>query len=439
MDEKIIRLAALLHDIGKFWQGTGESGTHAELSNRFIREYVPEQWRGAAGIVSLHHDPTKYNFEGYKQLKTIVCADWLSSGERRELAGEEERGRRKDTPLRSIFLEIDIGKGKSTAQYYYPIKKLELEKEVIFPKPLEGREEDRLTRDYDLLWKDFVDEVKRIKEITDFDAYFNTLYYLLQKYTWCVPSAVWRSKPDVSLFDHLKTTCAIASCLYDTDEIYLDNVLKALEKRRRKEERRKEELSEEEKGALCDNKFLLIGGDVSGVQKFIYSITSKGAVKGLRGRSFYLELFSESIAKYILRELNLPVTNLLYCGGGHFYILAPSVLEGDLGRIRKIIAKRLLEIHRGELYLVLDWRHLSADDFQKEKFGKAWEGIGINLARKKKRKFEEIFELHEEIFGPLDGGGTRKTCDICGTEEEVQEEEERRICNFCKSLEGLAK
>jgi CRISPR-associated protein Csm1 len=188
---------------------------------------------------------------------------------------------------------------------------------------------------------------------------------------------------------------------------------------------------------LNDAKFILIGGDVSGVQKFIYSITSKGAVKGLRGRSFYLELLTESIAKYILRELNLPIANLLYCGGGHFYILAPSVVESDLERIRRVIAERLLEIHKGELYLVLDWLPLSANDFQKRQFGDAWESIGKKIAKKKKIKFAAILELHDKIFGPMGEGG--ETCDICGSEEKVKEEEGRRICNFCKSLEGLAK
>ncbi|MDI6810968.1 MAG: HD domain-containing protein [archaeon] len=51
MEEKTIRLAALLHDIGKFWQGTGESGTHAELSNRFIRDYVPEPCDVSKGVL----------------------------------------------------------------------------------------------------------------------------------------------------------------------------------------------------------------------------------------------------------------------------------------------------------------------------------------------------------------------------------------------------
>jgi CRISPR/Cas system-associated protein Cas10 (large subunit of type III CRISPR-Cas system) len=49
-----------------------------------------------------------------------------------------------------------------------------------------------------------------------------------------VPSAVWRDVPDVSLFDHLKTTCAIAACLCDEEEKYLDNVITGIKKRWKK-------------------------------------------------------------------------------------------------------------------------------------------------------------------------------------------------------------
>ncbi len=64
MGEWVIRLAALLHDIGKFWQGAGVNGGHEELSSRFIQKYVPERWHGAAGIVALHHESSKYRTEG---------------------------------------------------------------------------------------------------------------------------------------------------------------------------------------------------------------------------------------------------------------------------------------------------------------------------------------------------------------------------------------
>ena len=457
--ENTLRLAALLHDIGKFWQGSGEPhdsrynhltpedygkhGAHAKWSASFVVNYLPEEFQNCESLVSYHHNSKNRDLN----LKIIALADWLSSGERRGLEEGEGKGEREKTPLISIFSRIDIGKGRSSSEYseyryYYPVKKLELNRDVIFPKPLEDlkREsgpgaEDWLKGAYKCLWNEFVDEVKEIKTIRDFDAYFNTLYHLLQKYTWCVPSAVWRSKPDVPLFDHLKTACAIASCLYksNVEEEYLDNVMNGLEKRRRGN------LSECEE-ALNEAKFLLIGGDISGIQKFIYAITSKGAAKGLRGRSFYLELLSESIAKYILRELSLPFTNLLYCGGGHFYILAPGVVEADLNAIRKRIAEILLEIHKGELYLVLEWLPLSANDFQNEKFGIKWGEIGDKIALGKKRKFTEILEMpgmHEKIFGPIDRGGTR--CEICGSEEGVREEEGRMVCSFCKSLEVLAK
>ena len=120
-------------------------------------------------------------------------------------------------------------------------------------------------------------------------------------------------------------------------------------------------------------------------------------------------------------------------------MLAPSGVEADLEGMRKRIIDDLLEVHSGELYLVLEWFPLSANEFQKRQFGAAWERIGKEIARKKKRKFAENLERWDKIFGPMGEGGTKETCDICGNEEKVKEEEGRKICNFCKSLERLAK
>ncbi len=61
---------------------------------------------------------------------------------------------------------------------------------------------------------------------------------------------------------------------------------------------------------------MLAGGDISGVQEFIYSIPAAGATRQLRGRSFYLQLLTEACAHHLLHETGMPLCNLLYAGGG---------------------------------------------------------------------------------------------------------------------------
>jgi len=457
MNRESLLISALLHDIGKFWQGTGKSGTHVELGREFLTSYVPEKWRNV-GVVVGHHDRNKYLSEEYVPLKIVTVADWLSSWERKELE-EREEGKRKTTPLRSLFPSINIGKGESPRKYY-SLKILDMKKDTIFPS--EPPDSASLINGYEHLWHNFVEEVKQCERLADFESYFETLYRILEKYTWCVPSSVWKDVPDISLFNHLKTTCAIASCLYQSDVTYLDNVIGSLRKRFKIEEDLKsrglkgEELLQaiEEKFSKEVDKqmleyfekevFLLIGGDISGVQKFIYSITSKGAAKGLRGRSLYLQFLCETIARYIARELDLPITNIIFCGGGHFYILAPKEAESLLDTIHTQIAEKLLQIHRGALYLALSETKLGAKDFEPVRFSEKWKEVGEKLAVEKERKFHKILDAqhYKDIFGPIDEGGSGDTCDVCGVEAKLipdPEDPEIRKCAFCHSVEGLAK
>ncbi len=106
-DYEKLMLAAVMHDIGKFWQGTGEKGTHQELGVKFVRKHIPEQWQDAAGIISMHHKAGKLGSEGYELLKILMVSDWLSSGERED-RDDEELGRRINEPLTSIFSEISL-------------------------------------------------------------------------------------------------------------------------------------------------------------------------------------------------------------------------------------------------------------------------------------------------------------------------------------------
>lgn len=409
-------LAGLLHDVGKFGQRAGwQSGTHIEVGGEFVRQYVPDQWREHLYPVMGHHDKPLQE----RDTKVVALADRLSAGERVEKQAAQPR------QLLSIFCRLKAdGKGSPDEQYW-PLKPLALAEDVIFPAA-EG------DADYGDLWAGFERDAAVLRdehaENGDLATYLESLLLLMQQYTWCIPSAYYRSLPDVSLYDHSRTTAALAACFAGFDEARLDDLLN----RRRQDE----------------PVALLVGGDISGVQDFIYTITAKGAAKGLRGRSFYLQLLTEAVVRFILRELGLPVTNLLYTGGGHFYLLAPFGAEEELDEIRAQVSRKLLTHHLGDLYLALGWMRTSAADLDRTRFGQNWSQVSQAMSLAKRQRFAELDDaktLTGRVFGPVGQGGDEKLeCQVChyeGADVEIEhqgdEEQERRICAFCKSLEKL--
>lgn len=429
-EKLILRFASLLHDIGKFWQGAGENGKHEELSARFVKQYLPEDLEKASSLINLHHDYEKYTGEEYKPLKILVLADWLASSERVELEEKEERGKRKKTPMESIFANINLSDRiiNEKREKYYTIRlldgKLDLlpEKRELLPKDL--------TESYKKLWDNFLEELNKLKYPNP-EIYFITLYYLLKKYTSFIPSAIWQSKPDISLFDHSRITCAIAECIYEEgkERLQLGKILEILNKNIRKEK-----LEPNERNLLKEKMFSLIGGDISGIQKFIYSITSKGAAKGLKGRSIYLQLLSDAIAEYILREMNLSIANLIYSAGGHFYILAPANVNTE--ELSKKLEEILMEIHNGELYVAIDKVDLSIEDLIEKNIGEKWKELGDKLEGRKKRKFSNI--LSKDFFYPKED--SKGICQVCGlpSRYDLIEEDGISKCRLCDSFEKLS-
>jgi len=148
--------------------------------------------------------------------------------------------------------------------------------------------------DYKDLWEKFQTEIQFIQNRT-LHSFNDGLLYLLEKYTSRIPSST-QHLPDVSLYDHLKTTAAFALCIYD----YIND----------------KGIKEVPNGNT--KPFVLLGGALSGIQKFIYNITAKGAAKNLKGRSFYLELLIDNIVQIIVDELELQRGNIVYATGGGF-------------------------------------------------------------------------------------------------------------------------
>lgn len=128
----------------------------------------------------------------------------------------------------------------------------------------------------------------------------------------------------------------------------------------------------------------LVGGDVSGVQDFIYDIPAGGAAKQLRGRSLYLQLLSEVIARYIIDKAGMPEVCLLYCGGGRFYALLPDTAAFDLEQLRQEIATVLLVRHGIAPFLALGWQQLDDD------YAELWKTLHETINEQKQRKFATL-------------------------------------------------
>ena len=120
-------------------------------------------------------------------------------------------------------------------------------------KDVAGKLWNNLEYSYKKIWEEFYNDIKKVSiEYLTVD----TVCHILRKYTSLIPSAVYKSYPDISLFDHSKTTAAIAQCLYQ----YV-----------------------QEKGENSINDkiryFTLVSGEISGIQEFIYNISSPQILK----------------------------------------------------------------------------------------------------------------------------------------------------------------
>lgn len=453
-------IAALLHDIGKLGYRAGDRGTHYEIGRDVVQGY-DKILPGVSSLISLHHQKDIENLfstDGYNVLKKIIIADWLASSER---VGIEKKEDVKKIGLTPIFSKISIFEEKEHQRLFYLGKSLDLKNgsDEIFP--FESRElANSLEKCYSGNWSSFTKNFQRIEEYKDdFDKIFNFLYSLLKKHFKFVPSAAYFVEPDISLFDHSKMVCAIALALHNYFELnskskeqetnVLNRIGQILKVLYAKGDNFREEIEKDDlkKEIFEDYRFFtLIHGDFSGIQRFIHLISSKYAMKTLKGRSFFLSLLTENYLQYISDQLELTQANIIYAGGGHFYILAHNSkdIASKISEISIKINKLFIEQFNSNLYLALDYIHLSLEDLV-FKISEKWKEVNIKTLKKKKKKFNEIINKEKEeyfskIFGPLKGSAHKiQRCVICNSFEKVETmpDSDENWCVMCKSFKDL--
>jgi len=267
--------------------------------------------------------------------------------------------------MRSIFCSVGSDRNLDVKA---PINSLQITREFI--------EYDEEKVNYSNLWNEFEKEFKFIQN-SNFKSFVETLLNLFYKYTVRIPSST-QSYPDVSLFDHLKTTAAFALSLNDYVKSKNSDTLPTPD----------------------EKPFILIGGDLSGIQKFIYTIAARGAAKNLKGRSFYLQLLVDNIVQQVIDKLNLFSANVVYQSGGGFYIIAPNT-ENTIKKLRDIsrnIESKLFEYHKTELYLAVDYVEFGEKNIIDANIGIIWDELHNKLKIKKNQRFSNIINEQFELL-----------------------------------------
>ena len=416
-DLKILVLGALLHDIGKFAQRAnrpyaqemegeyltnykGKPGHwHTVYTDYFLEKDLPlpaelEDSRSQiARAASAHHRP---NEESLPEM-AIMIADRLSSGLDRIPDDEQEsKAGFRESRLLSIFDEIELvnHQFKSPGNAFHDLVPLELGDERIFPRS--GKPEGPAA-DYKNLFNQFLSGVNKLNTDVDFHFYLDGLISLLEKFTWCIPSSSYKTLPDVSLFDHLLSTTSIAQALY----VYhnqKDSVPGWNDK---------------------ETKFILLGGDLSGIQDYIFGISKnsgRGVSKIFRARSFYLQALTRSVLIYIQKRLGLFCVTKIMDSGGKFILLLPSIddFKSDLGSMEEEIQLWFRRKFKGMLTLNLSWdTQITQKDFTLNKFQSGINAVNESIERSKYRKINRTFALKgpviEDDYDENEGGN----CDLC--------------------------
>lgn len=467
-------LGALLHDIGKFWQRAEKVGgidnaqfLDSDVRNTVSSDICPNRtWNNRTNLTHQHAAWTYQFLANYENalyhtgttaeesvlhlaanhhrqlpsttLQTIIqVADCISAGQDRngdieDIKDEIDRSynyrkQRQRPVFESIFKQDFIDSHRHSSEINrYEFRPLALDKNII-PRDL-GKEDRELCAEYQRLWDEFSREFVKIPN-KNFHAYVETLLSLLFKYTWCIPSST-NDSPDISLYDHLRSTTAIATCLYD----YLGEKNPSLIQPG-------EKTQQEKIKAFYDNdeKFaLLIAADISGIQKFIYQISSVKAATSLKGRSFYLQIICDAAARCFLQRLNLPSTNLIYSSGGNFFLLAPNTqsVKDKITEITREINKNLLMKYNGNLFLGVGQTKLSGKDFLYNLSDKWGEAIR-NANAAKRRRFSNFAD--EAFFKPQERKNA-EACDNCGADcdtsdlTKIKGDEEEKYCPLCREF-----
>lgn len=430
-EKEILIKGALLHDIGKVcYRAMNKRINHSKLGGDFLEQYLKpsEETKHLLNCVRYHHKDylQKAKLDKNDLAYIVYEADNIASGmDRRENEGEE-KGFDPKLNLDSIF-SVFYSDKKIQVANKYPLIYKDINKAFNYP-----RKDISLATNSN--YEALLNKIKShfiTKDISQISI--NQLLQILEEGFSYVPSSTNRAEVcDISLYVHSKITSAVASCM----KLYFDE--------QQIQDYKKYCFNSGSKIFRNEKIYLLVSGDISGIQDFIYTIPSKGALKTLRGRSLYIDLLLEEFIDEYLEQIGLSRANVLYSGGGHFYILAPNI-EDTKKAIDKLQAKMnrwLMENIGINLYLAIGTAECSANNLMKsEAQGNLFSTVNKKLKDDKTIRYSKDEDFLEYIFNVENEKDTaKKECNICHNLVDklwIYNSDEEIACEFCLNLYKL--
>jgi CRISPR-associated protein Csm1 len=349
----------------------------------------------------------------------VYIADNISSAaDRRDIEGDVSYGFEPGMPLDSVFNILNDNDGRMS----YQPDTLEHKNGINFPrdsvKPYD-------TYFYGEISRGIRDGLKRMEHSAE---YVNSALALLEGYLSFVPSSTDKKQlPDISLYDHSKTSAAIASCVYEYLSAKGATDFKTA-------------LFDDAERFYGEKCFLLYSCDMSGIQDFIYAVSGEKMLKSLRARSFYLEITLEDIVDEILDKTGLSRANLIYSGGGHAYILLPNTngVRRLLDETERELNAWFMENFKTALYIASAYTECSGEDFMNKppgNYSDMFKRVGEKLSSKKLARYDAdaVASLN---FGPSrrHDDGLRE-CKECRRSDTLTGED---ICELCSALKEIS-
>ncbi len=165
-------------------------------------------------------------------------------------------------------------------------------------------------KDYDKFIKDLNTILESYEEIDNFPSFYNLLLNHFEHYFWCLPVDNNPEHTGISLFNYVKDVAGLAHAIYQTPN---------------------------------SKNLLLINVELVGKVKYMSNIVNTKPAKILRGRSIFVQVVTRIVVSILLKDLGLTDASIVMHAAGKILIVAPGDLVNSdkIAKVTKTIEETL--------------------------------------------------------------------------------------------------